>query len=180
MNGVSFTYLFIVFGLPAASAPTGRYWAHLGTVFENRIISCCSKRRLSSQSGKWISSKDIYKHYPINLLFTKDQLIWKQNCRAVTSPKKRYYPECDNFVSRSTDLKALAFKVAGSITFCPKTLNSQVQKWVGLCLWWDERKLQYFEIWLGMWLSMYSRSVGMVFHHYVLPHVPQRMFLNDF
>ena len=39
MNGVSFTYLFIVFGLPAASAHTGRYWAHLGTVFENQIIN---------------------------------------------------------------------------------------------------------------------------------------------
>ena len=38
MNGVSFTYLFIVFGLPAASAHTGRYWAYLGTVFENQII----------------------------------------------------------------------------------------------------------------------------------------------
>ena len=73
MNGVSFTYLFIVFGLPAASAHTGRYWAHLGTVFENQTISCCSKRRLSSQSGKWISSKDFYKHYPINLLLTKSQ-----------------------------------------------------------------------------------------------------------
>ena len=39
MNGVSFTYLFIVFGLPAALVHTGRYWAHLGTVFENQIIN---------------------------------------------------------------------------------------------------------------------------------------------
>ena len=39
MNGVSFTYLFIVFGLPTDSAHTGRYWAHLGTVFENQIIN---------------------------------------------------------------------------------------------------------------------------------------------
>ena len=80
MNGVSFTYLFIVFGLPAASAHTGRYWAHLGTVFEKQIISCCSKRRLSSQSGKWISSKDLLKQYPINLMFTKALAFYQESC----------------------------------------------------------------------------------------------------
>ena len=31
-----------------------------------------------------------------------------------------------------------------------------------------------------MWLSMNRRSVSMVFHHYLWPHVPQRTFQNDF